>query len=81
MDQSSSNISWCADAYYNTINKEAQRLFEVQEIDIEVLHAWPRTLSVGAEEVVSPDLESANGTHTSRVRTLDQLNKHLKVSS
>jgi hypothetical protein len=81
MDQSSSNISWSADAYYNTINKEAPRLFEVQKIDIEVLHARAQTSSFGTKEAVTTELEFTNGMHTSRVRTLDQLNSHLKVSS
>jgi hypothetical protein len=81
MDQSSSNISWCADAYYDTINKEAPRLFEIQKIDIEILHARPQASSFDTKEIVSTELESTNGMHRSRVQTLDQLNSHLKVSS
>jgi hypothetical protein len=79
MDQLFLNISWSADAYYDTLNKEALKLFEVQEIDIEVLHARPQTSSFGTGEIISTGLECASVLHTSRVRTLDQLNSHLKV--
>jgi hypothetical protein len=54
---------------YDVINKEALRLFEPQKIDIEVLHMGSQTSS------------SENRIHTSRVRTLDQLNTHLQVGS
>jgi hypothetical protein len=79
MDQLSSNVFWSADAYYNTINKEARKLFEVKEINIEVLHARPRTSSLGTRVEISTELDSAGILHTSRVRTLDQLNSHFKV--
>lgn len=80
MDQSSSNILRFIDTYYNTINKEAPRLFETQKIDIEVLQIRPRTSSSDTEGV-STKLESASGMYTTRVRTLDQLNYHLEVGS
>jgi hypothetical protein len=81
MDQSSSDISRLAETYYDTIGKEAPRLFEIQKIDIEVLHARPRASTSDTKEVVSAELESANRMHMSRVRTLDQLNSHLEVGS
>jgi hypothetical protein len=79
MDQFSSNTFWSADAYYNTINNEAPKLFEVKEINIEVLHVGPRTSSLGTGEKISTGLDFASTLHTSRVRTLDQLNSHFKV--
>jgi hypothetical protein len=78
MDQSSSKIPRFADIYYDTISKEASRLFEIHKIDIEVLHTRPRTSSSDTEEKVRAELEYTSGTHTSRVRTLDQLNNHLE---
>jgi hypothetical protein len=79
MDQLSSNVFWSADAYYNTINKEARKLFEFKEINIEVLHARPQTSSLGTRVEISTELDSAGILHTSRVRTLDQLDSHFKV--